>query len=81
MKKYYARAGQQNPSGMKCTHQPMKDDVRLNCDVEDRRVKEVKNLEFVGTDRGFIPPSVRYTHILNHETKNLTQNQRETYHV
>ena len=65
MKKQYARAVQQNPSGMKCTHQPIKDDVSLNCDVEDIRVEELKNLESVGADRGFIPPSVRYRNILN----------------
>ena len=31
----------------------------------DKRVKELKNLESVGADRGFIPPSVRYRNILN----------------
>jgi len=53
---------------MKCTHQPIKDDVSLNCEVEDIRVKELKNLESVGADRGFIPPSVRYRNILNFVT-------------
>ena len=65
MKKQYARAVQQNPSGMKCTHQPIKDDQSLNCEVEDIRVKELKSLESVGADRGFIPPFVRYRNILN----------------
>jgi len=31
----------------------------------DKRVKELKSLESVGADRGFIPPSVRYRNILN----------------
>jgi hypothetical protein len=53
---------------MKCTHQPIKDDESLNCEVEDRRVKELKNLESVGADRGFIPPSVRYRNTLNFAT-------------
>lgn len=30
---------------------------------EDIRVKELKNLEYVGADRGFIPPSVRFFNI------------------
>jgi len=35
---------------------------------EDIRVKELKSLESVGADRGFIPPSVRYRNILNFGT-------------
>jgi len=66
LKKQYARAVQQNPRGMKCKHQPIKDDESLNCEVEDIRVKELKNLESVGADRGFIPPSVRYKNNLNY---------------
>ena len=62
MKNNYARAVQQNPSGMKCTL-PGNAVKR-----EDIRVKELKNLEFVGADRGFIPPSVRYRNILNFGT-------------
>jgi len=38
--------------------------------VEDIRVKELKNLESVGADRGFIPPSVRYRNILKKIVKN-----------
>lgn len=60
MKNNYARAVQQNPSGMigesEKSYKP------------DIRVKELKSLESVGADRGFIPPSVRYRNILNFGT-------------
>jgi len=55
-----ARAVLNNPSGTKCTSEPI-------CGIpkgliligEDIRVKELKNFECLGADRGFVPPSVR----------------------
>jgi len=47
----YARAVQHNPSGMT--------DESEQSYKSDRRVKELKSLECVGADRGFIPPSGR----------------------
>jgi len=47
----YARAVQHKPSGMTVeSEKSYKQDIR---------VEELKSLEYVGADRGLIPPSVR----------------------